>query len=138
MTRHNALTGTGVLRVDGALKVLGQARYAAEYDAPDLLHGAVVASSIAKGRIVGFSLEAARAYPGVVHILTHLNRPGGAHFSVFFKDPMGPPGKPFRPLFDNRVLFSGQPVALVVAESFEAARDAAALVKVFYAEEVPR
>lgn len=135
MAERERLTGASVRRVDGALKVLGQARYAAEYDAPDLLHGAVVPSSIARGRITGFDVEAARAYPGVVHILTHLNRPGGAHFSVFFKDPMGPPGKPFRPLHSDKVLFSGQPVALVIAETLEAARDAAALVRVSYAAE---
>jgi xanthine dehydrogenase YagR molybdenum-binding subunit len=135
MTKHNALTGTGVLRVDGPLKVLGQARYAAEYDAPDLLFGAVVPSSIARGRVTGFDLDAAERHPGVVRILTHLNRPGGAHFSVFFKDPMGPPGKPFRPLQNDKVCFSGQPVALVVARTSEAARDAAALVHVRYAVE---
>lgn len=125
-------TGRPLLRVDGPLKVTGGAKYAAEYDAPDLVHGVIVPSSIARGRIVSVDTRAAQAFPGVLKIFTHENRPWGAHFSVFFKDPMGPPGKPFRPLRDGQVHFSGQPVALIVAESFEAARDAAALVRVSY------
>ena len=125
-------TGRPLLRVDSPLKVTGGAKYAAEYDAPDLVHGVIVPSSIARGRIVSVDTRAAQAFPGVLKIFTHENRPWGAHFSVFFKDPMGPPGKPFRPLLDGQVHFSGQPVALIVAESFEAARDAAALVRVSY------
>ncbi|AXC15624.1 Periplasmic aromatic aldehyde oxidoreductase, molybdenum binding subunit YagR [Acidisarcina polymorpha] len=128
-------TGKPLARVDGPLKVTGGAKYAAEYDVPDLLHGVIVPSSIAKGKITGFDTEEAIAFPGVLKIFTHQNRPWGPHFSLFFKDPMGPPGRPFRPLHNERIHFSGQPVALVVADTFEAARDAAALVRVSYREE---
>jgi xanthine dehydrogenase YagR molybdenum-binding subunit len=127
-----SITGKPLTRIDGPSKVTGEAKYAAEYEVPDLLHGVIVSSSIAKGRISGFDTDEARTFPGVVEIFTHQHRPHGAHFSIFFKDPMGPPGKPFRPLQDGRIHFSGQPVALVVANTFEAARDAAALVRVFY------
>ncbi|MCC8685501.1 xanthine dehydrogenase family protein molybdopterin-binding subunit [Xanthomonas campestris] len=128
-------TGTGMPRIDGRAKVTGQARYAAEWPVPDLAYGVVVNSSIAKGRIVAFDLEAARAVPGVLEIVTHENRPHMRGMDVFYKDMTAPAGSPFRPLYDNAILYSGQPIALVVAETFEAARHAAHLVQVEYASE---
>ncbi|WP_372391388.1 xanthine dehydrogenase family protein molybdopterin-binding subunit [Xanthomonas sp. NCPPB 3582] len=128
-------TGTGVPRIDGRAKVTGQARYAAEWPVPDLAYGVVVSSSIAKGTIVGFDLAAARAVPGVLEIVTHENRPHMRGMDLFYKDMTAPPGSPFRPLYDNVILYSGQPVALVVADTFEAARHAAHLVQVEYAQE---
>ncbi len=125
-------TGRGVTRIDGRAKVTGQARYAAEWPAPDLAFGVVVNSTIAKGRILGFELAAARAVPGVLEIVTHENRPRMRGLSLFYKDMTAPGGAPFRPLYDDKVLYSGQPVALVVAETFEAARHAAHLVEVRY------
>ncbi|MFA1731219.1 xanthine dehydrogenase family protein molybdopterin-binding subunit [Xanthomonas campestris] len=128
-------TGTGMPRIDGRAKVTGQARYAAEWPVPDLAYGVVVNSSIAKGRIVAFDLEAARAVPGVLEIVTHENRPHMRGMDLFYKDMTAPAGSPFRPLYDNAILYSGQPIALVVAETFEAARHAAHLVQVEYASE---
>lgn len=128
-------TGTGMPRIDGRAKVTGQARYAAEWPVPDLAYGVVVNSSIAKGRIVAFDLEAARAVPGVLEIVTHENRPHMRGMDLFYKDMTAPAGSPFRPLYDNVILYSGQPIALVVAETFEAARHAAHLVLVEYASE---
>ncbi|MEA9747642.1 xanthine dehydrogenase family protein molybdopterin-binding subunit [Xanthomonas campestris pv. raphani] len=128
-------TGTGMPRIDGRAKVTGQARYAAEWPVPDLAYGVVVNSSIAKGRIVAFDLEAARAVPGVLKIVTHENRPHMRGMDLFYKDMTAPAGSPFRPLYDNVILYSGQPIALVVAETFEAARHAAHLVQVEYASE---
>ncbi|MFA1719398.1 xanthine dehydrogenase family protein molybdopterin-binding subunit [Xanthomonas campestris] len=128
-------TGTGMPRIDGRAKVTGQARYAAEWPVPDLAYGVVVNSSIAKGRIVAFDLEAARAVPGVLEIVTHENRPRMRGMDLFYKDMTAPAGSPFRPLYDNAILYSGQPIALVVAETFEAARHAAHLVQVEYASE---
>ncbi|MCC4587364.1 xanthine dehydrogenase family protein molybdopterin-binding subunit [Xanthomonas sp. NCPPB 1067] len=128
-------TGTGVARIDGRAKVTGQARYAAEWPVPDLAYGVVVSSSIAKGHIVAFDLAAARAVPGVLEIVTHENRPRMRGMDLFYKDMTAPPGSPFRPLYDNTILYSGQPIALVVAETFEAARHAAHLVEVEYAQQ---
>jgi xanthine dehydrogenase YagR molybdenum-binding subunit len=128
-------TGTGAHRIDGRTKVTGQARYAAEWTAPDMAIGVVVNSTIAKGRIVGFDLDAALMVPGVVNVMTHRNRPHMRSMALFYKDMTAPGGAPFRPLYDDIVRYSGQPVALVVAESFEAARHAAALVVVHYAQE---
>src|SRR6201996_222638 len=127
--------GSAVNRIDGIAKVTGQARYAAEHPAPDLLHGFVVWSTIAKGRITAIDETAARAVPGVVDIVTHKNRPHIAWFDKSYRDDVAPPGSPLRPLYDDIVQYSGQPIALVLAETFEAARYAASLVRVTYAAE---
>jgi xanthine dehydrogenase YagR molybdenum-binding subunit len=124
--------GMPVSRIDGRAKVTGQARYAAEYPADDLAYGVVVNATIAKGRIVGFRLDEARAVAGVVDILTHENRPRTRSLGIFYKDMTAPGGSPFKPFHDEKVAYSGQPVALVVAETFEAARYAASLVRVDY------
>lgn len=127
-----AQIGHATNRVDGVAKVTGAARYAAEYPAPDLLHGVVVASAIAKGRITGIEEAAARAVPGVFEIITHKNRPHVARLDKSYHDETAPPGSPFRALYDDKIMFSGQPIALVLAETFEAARYAASLVEIVY------
>ena len=119
-------------RVDGKLKVTGEAKYAAEFNVPDLLYGYVVSSHITKGKITKFDLEKAESLPGVIKIYTFENRPRTAWFDYNYKDEVSVPGSPFRPLYDENVTFSQQPVALVVAEDFETARFAAALVGVDY------
>jgi xanthine dehydrogenase YagR molybdenum-binding subunit len=119
-------------RVDGALKVTGAARYAGEFRAENLLYGYVVSSSIAHGEIARIDTSAAEAIPGVVRIYTHETRPRQPWFESDFQDQVAPPGIPFRPLRNNRVVYSGQPIGLVVADSFEAAAQAAALVRVDY------
>lgn len=119
-------------RVDGRLKVTGQAHYAAEYPADDLLYGYIVGSTIAAGRIAAMDLDAARQFPGVVEIFTHENRSKAAWLDRSWRDEVAPPGHPFRPLHSDRILFDGQPVALIVAETFEAARDAGSLVRIAY------
>lgn len=128
--------GMAVSRVDGRDKVTGQARYAAEYfpepDHAALLYGVVVSGTITKGRIVSLDAAAALAVPGVVEVIWHQNRPRIRSFDIFYKDMTAPGGSPFRPLYDDKIVYSGQPVALVVAETFEAARHAASLVRVDY------
>ena len=135
MQVQEKLIGQPTRRVDGVAKVTGSAQYAAEYDAPGLLHGCVVSGSIAKGRIVSIDTSAALALPGVIEVFTHLNRPVGSDWSADYGDMIAPPGEPFRPLGNERILFNGQPVALVVADHLEAARDAAALLEIAYAAE---
>jgi xanthine dehydrogenase YagR molybdenum-binding subunit len=127
--------GDPINRVDGVDKVTGRARYAAEHPAQDLLYGWVVSSSIAKGRITAIHEGAARHVPGVVEVMTHRNRPDTASRASCYKDAIAPPGSPFRPLYDDRVLFNMQPVALVLAETLEAARYAASLIEVEYKAE---
>lgn len=127
--------GDGVSRVDGRAKVTGQARYAAEHRAGDMVFGVVVSSTIAKGRVAALDLDAAHAVPGVVKILSHLNRPKMRKLDLFYKDMTAPAGSPFKPFHSDGILYSGQPVALVLAETFEAARYAASLVRVAYLRE---
>ncbi|HBO2722901.1 TPA: xanthine dehydrogenase family protein molybdopterin-binding subunit, partial [Pseudomonas aeruginosa] len=95
-------TGQALDRVDGQAKVTGQARYAAEYPAADLLHGSVVSSDVARGRVRGIDCAAALAVPGVVAVLHHLNRPPMAGDDEPYKDADAAEGEPFRPLFDDR------------------------------------
>jgi xanthine dehydrogenase YagR molybdenum-binding subunit len=127
--------GDAVNRVDGFEKVTGRARYAAEHAPPDLLYGWVVSSNIAKGKVLSIDESAARAVPGVVEVLTHRNRPHVAWLDRSYEDEVAVPGSPFRPLYDDNIAFSGQPLALVVAATLEAAREAAALIRVSYAPE---
>ena len=135
MSNIDAHVGKPRSRVDGRAKVTGAARYAAEYTAPDLAHGYIVSGAIAKGRITSIDTAAALAVPGVVKVITHENRPRTAWFSAKYQDEVAPPGTPFRALYDDRIVFSGQPVALVVAEDFGTARHAASLVRVEYEAE---
>lgn len=128
-------TGAPVARVDGRDKVTGAARYAAEMPADGLLYGVVVNSTITRGRIVSFDTGAALAQPGVVDVITFQNRPKMRSYDLFYKDMTAPGGAPFRPLYDEQIVSNAQPVALVLAETFEAARHAAALVQVEYDEQ---
>ena len=122
--------GDPLQRIDGPVKVTGHARYAAEYPKDGMVWGVVVNSRIAKGRIDAIDVEQALAVPGVLDVLTHQNRPKMRSLGLMYKDSVAPAGSPFKPLHDAEIVYSGQPVALVLAESFEAARYAATLVHV--------
>jgi xanthine dehydrogenase YagR molybdenum-binding subunit len=123
----NAVTiGTPVSRVDGHLKVTGAATYASDTLLPDLAYAALALSPIARGRIIGIDASDVEALPGVLSVFTHQNAPrlrknlvpqiGAGRWSI---------GRDFRPLQDDRIRFAGQPVALVAAETYEQAVDAA-------------
>jgi xanthine dehydrogenase YagR molybdenum-binding subunit len=127
--------GTSTSRVDGLAKVTGAAKFAAEFNAPDLVYASVVDSPIAKGRITRIDRSAAMRVKGVIDVLTHENRPPMADNDQAYKDETAPAGSPFRPLYDDRIVFNRQPVALVVAETSEVARFAASLVRVEYEKE---
>ena len=73
--------------------------------------------------------------PGVVQVFTHLDRPKIAYLERSWQDQVGPPGHTFRPLYDGHIHYSGQPIALVVAESFDLARHSASLVRVEYSRD---
>jgi xanthine dehydrogenase YagR molybdenum-binding subunit len=127
--------GQGLDRVDGKLKVTGQARYAGEYPETGLLYGSVVSSTIARGRVTHIDVTEALQVPGVVMILDHKNRPKLASYDEDYEDADSADGSPFRPLYNDRVLYSGQPLALVVAETLELARHAGSLVRIEYLAE---
>jgi xanthine dehydrogenase YagR molybdenum-binding subunit len=125
--------GTATSRVDGPAKVTGKAKYAGEFNASGLAYGSVVESTIAKGRIRRIDTSQALGVQGVLDVLTHENRPSMASSDQAWKDEVAPEqGSPFRPLYDDQIKFSGQPIALVLAEEWEIARYAASLVRVDY------
>ena len=117
-------------RVEGRLKVMGQARYAAEAPVQDVAYAVIVQTTIARGEIKSIDTSAAQAAPGVLAILTPHNMPrlqrGG-----------GMMGESRPPLSDMQVHYAGQHVAVVVADTPERARHGAALVKLEYAAQPP-
>jgi xanthine dehydrogenase YagR molybdenum-binding subunit len=129
-----AYIGEPISRVDGRQKVTGGAKYAAEFDVPGQAHGAIVRSTVAKGRIASIDSAAAERAPGVLAVLTHRNAPRLAYRA--HKAPVDPVvGERLHVLQDDQVSHQGQPIALVVAETFEQATHAATLVRVTYAPE---
>jgi xanthine dehydrogenase YagR molybdenum-binding subunit len=125
--------GTPTSRVDGRAKVTGEAKYAGEFNVPGLAYGSVVESTIPKGRIARIDASEALRIEGVLDVLTCENRPRLAGTDKAWKDDVAPEeGSPFRPLYDDRIMFSGQPIALVLAEEWEIARYAASLVRIEY------
>src|SRR5437763_8982404 len=122
--------GKPTSRIDGRAKVTGAAKYAAEFNVPRLAHGFVVSSAIAKGRIKRIHAADALAVDGVLDVLTHEHRPKLASSPKKYTDEVAPEeGTPFRPLYDDKIVYNSQPVALVVAEEVEIARFAASLVR---------
>jgi xanthine dehydrogenase YagR molybdenum-binding subunit len=127
--------GTPTSRIDGHAKVTGAAKYAAEFNFPGLAYGSLVTSTIGRGRIARIEVGEALRVAGVIEVLTHQNRPRMAKGDDAYQDEAAPEGSPFRPLYDGKIVFSGQPIALVLAETWETARFAASLVHVDYDEE---
>src|ERR1700751_5875028 len=124
----NALDAPGIAgkpldRVDGPMKVTGGARYAYEMQQDNVLYGFVVEASIGKGKIKSIDTRAAEKAPGVALVLTHRNAPAQGTGNHREAHPV---------LTGPQVTGYGQPVAFVVAESFEQARAAAYLVDVKY------
>jgi xanthine dehydrogenase YagR molybdenum-binding subunit len=100
-----------------------------------VVHAVMVDSSVGRGRITGIDTSEALAQPGVLRVISHLDRPQLAYLDNQGSNNM--PGSKLRVFQDDRVLFFGQPVAVVVATTLEAAQHAARLVKVSHAAEPP-
>lgn len=107
------VVGAPLSRVDGRLKVTGAAHYAADNPVPDFLHAVLVCSTVASGAVQGVDAGEASRSPGVIRVLTDF-RPVTLPYDI------------------RRVAFYGQPVAVVVGDSLEAATHGAALVRVRY------
>src|SRR6476469_276101 len=101
--------GKPTSRVDGRAKVTGAAKYAAEHNVPGLAHGAVVSSTIARGRIQRIDTADALAVDGVLDVCTHEHRPKMASSNDKYEDEVAAEGKHFRPLYDDTIAFNGQP-----------------------------
>ena len=129
--------GTPLNRVDGRLKVTGGAKYAAEFALPNVAYAVIVTSSIANGRVRRMDTADAERAPGVLAVLTPQNAPR-------LPQPQTPPGGNAPPamrvptlLQDDEVHYNGQPIGLVIADTFEHAMAGVGLVRVSYAEERP-
>ncbi|MEH2327566.1 xanthine dehydrogenase family protein molybdopterin-binding subunit [Nostoc sp.] len=125
----NTVLGKPLNRVDGHLKVTGGARYSAEFPVAKMTYGVTIQSTIAKGKIAQIDTKAAEKVPGVLAVITHLNAPKASG------EKGG--GRKLQVLQDNIVLYSGQHIGVVVADTFERAMYAASLVQVRYDEEKP-
>ncbi len=127
--------GKEMSRVDGVAKVTGKAKYAAEFKVPNLAYGFLVTGSIAKGTIRSIDTAEASRAPGVIRVFTHENYPKLAAAAFCGLDPATSTERimsPFPALQSNRIVFNAQPIALVLAETFEQARYGARLVKATY------
>ena len=128
--------GQPVPRYDARAKVTGSAVYASDVALPDVAYAYLVTSAIAKGRIRSFDLREARALPGVLDVLTH-ETIGGAIRPVKFFTEGGPASNSVVPLGSAEIAYAGQTIAVVLADSYEVARDAAHRVVVDYAVDPP-
>jgi xanthine dehydrogenase YagR molybdenum-binding subunit len=129
-----AYVGTPVSRTDGRAKVTGSAKYAAEFNTPGLAYASVVSATIPRGRILRIDTSAALRLQGVIDVLTHQHRPPLPDTDQAYHDDVAPEGgSPFRPLYDENIVFNDQPIAVVIADSSEVAREGASLVRMEYA-----
>ncbi|MFN5023691.1 MAG: xanthine dehydrogenase family protein molybdopterin-binding subunit, partial [Chitinophagaceae bacterium] len=124
-------------RVDGADKTNGKAKYTAEYQLPNLAYGVFVTSNIAKGTIKELDISKAIAAPGVLDVIYYANCPAvpGYNPNASERPKNVNEWRGHKVLYDNKVRFFGQPIALIVADSFENANAAIRLVKTVYDKE---
>ena len=130
--RHGSNAGQPITRRDGVLKVTGAARYAADNHPPGMVYAVIAAARIARGRVAALDVAAAQAHPGVVEVMTPANRPP---LAVHPDDKSVPFSFRMDLLQDDRVRYAGQPVAVVIAETLEAATEGAALLAPRYQAE---
>jgi xanthine dehydrogenase YagR molybdenum-binding subunit len=133
--RHGSNIGQPLTRRDGVLKVTGAASYAADNHPPGMLYAVLAVSSIARGRVTFLDVDAAKAHTGVVEVMTPANRPPLA------QDP-DEKTNPFMFRLDllqnDRIRYANQPIAVVIAETLEAATEGAALLSPRYGTDPAR
>ena len=132
--RHGSSVGQPLTRRDGFLKVTGGARYAADNHPKGLLHAALAVASVASGEVTHLDVATAKAHPGVVEVMTPDNVP---------KLAISPDEKPdpfafkIEVLQNSDVRYAHQPIAVVIAETLEAAQEGVALLAPRYQEAKP-
>ena len=134
--RGHAHIGVAVPRIDGPLKVTGHAQYGSDFAPERPAYAALAVSPIARGRITDIDEAAVRALPGVLEVLTYKSVGAAVKPGKTFSD-KGYMGSSIGPLASDRIWHAGQIVAVVVADTSEAAEAAARVLKVSYAEERP-
>ena len=133
--RHGSSIGQPLTRRDGVLKVTGAARYAADNHPAGLLHAVLAVSRIARGRVASLDVAAAKAHPGVIEVMTPENAPKLAqdpdakHHPFMFRLDL---------LQNDQVRYANQPIAVVIAETLEAATAGAELLGPRYEIAPPR
>lgn len=123
--RLGSSAGQPITRRDGPLKVTGGATFAADNRPDGLLYAVYAGAGIGRGRVTFLDVDAARAHPGVVEVLTPANRP------PLSRDPdekVHMFSWRIEALQSDRVRYAGQPIAVVVAETLEAATEGARLL----------
>jgi xanthine dehydrogenase YagR molybdenum-binding subunit len=127
--RHGSNIGQPLTRREGVLKVRGEATYAADNHPPGMLHAVLAVASIARGRVSFLDVAAAKNHPGVVDVMTPDHKPPLA------EDPDAKTN-PFMFRLDllqnDRVRYANQPIAVVIAQTLEAATEGAALLSPRY------
>jgi len=124
-------------RVDGVDKVTGKAKYTAEHNLPNLAYAVFVTSNIAKGSIKNLDVSKALALPGVLDVIYYANCPAvpGYNSNAAERPKNVSEWRGHKVLYDNKVRFFGQPIALIVADSLENANAAIRFVKPEYEQE---
>jgi xanthine dehydrogenase YagR molybdenum-binding subunit len=135
---QHGLIGAQVSRLDGPLKVRGEARFAAEYLIDGMVYAALRHSTIARGRITTLDTSAAEAAPGVVLVMTYRNAPRMQPPPLFLTGPKAAGGANLPVMQDDSIHWNGEPVAIVLAETQEQADYAASLIEVAYESSPPR
>ncbi|HEY4324082.1 MAG TPA: xanthine dehydrogenase family protein molybdopterin-binding subunit [Mucilaginibacter sp.] len=129
----------GMSRVDGRLKVTGGAKFSAEFNIPGLTYGVLVGSTIAKGSIKSIDTKQAENAPGVLAVVTCFNSPKVPGYQVVADPAKTQTDKgQIKIFYDKKIRYNGQPIALVIADTFERALYAASLVKGQYSLEKHR
>jgi xanthine dehydrogenase YagR molybdenum-binding subunit len=133
--RHGSNVGQSFTRREGVVKVTGAAKYAADQHPSGMLYAVLAVSSIARGRVASLDVAVAKAHPGVVEVITPANRPPLAQDPDERSDLFT-----FRLdlLQSDRVRYANQPIAIVIAETLEAATEGAMLLSPRYEIEPAR
>lgn len=132
--RHGSNIGQPLTRRDGMLKVTGAARYASDNHPAGMLYAVMAVSSIARGRVVSLDVDAAKAHPGVLEVMTPSNVPP---LSTHPEAKNTPFDFKLDALQNDSVRYVNQPIAVVIAESLESATEGAALLAPVYEADAP-
>ena len=132
--RHGSNIGQPLTRREGQLKVTGTAMFAGDNHPHGMLHAVIVGSTVASGTLLSLDVDAAKKQRGVVEVMTVENRPPFAY------DPAGPgsqAGSRTDALQTNVIKYANQPIAVIIAETLEAATEAGFHLAARYEVEAP-
>ncbi|MGJ5630783.1 xanthine dehydrogenase family protein molybdopterin-binding subunit [Nostoc sp. CALU 1950] len=127
----NKIIGKPFDRVDGRLKVIGEASYTADVPIENLTYGVIFQSAIASGKIIQIDTSAAAVAPGVLDVVTYQQTPSLVKIPFF-----GPP-QPQSTEKDHNIYYDGQHLGIVIAQTLEQAETAASKIKIIYEEAPP-